>query len=78
MEPLLSNKDIQDRIYEYSRNVGFDTQRDAFKDLISFLVDIDENFIYCLLKPEERESLVYNSLDEKLLKIQLHRVVESL
>lgn len=78
MEAILSNREIVERIYEYSENIGFDTHTDTFKDLISFLVEIDSNFIYCILHPDERRAILSNSDTEEYLRYQLVKAVEML
>jgi len=74
----LNNTELRQRLYSYSNQVGFDTQKDSFREVISFLIDIDQNFLYTLLNPEEIRYLATHRDDEERLKRQLIQVVESL
>lgn len=74
----LNEIELRNRIYEYSNQVGFDTQKESFREVISFLIDIDQNFLYTLLKPEELRYLANHRDTEEQLKRCLEQVVESL
>jgi predicted AlkP superfamily phosphohydrolase/phosphomutase len=73
MEPLNETELLQ-RLYEYSSQVGFDTnKKESFREVISFLIDIDQNFIYTLLKPEEVNYVLAHRETEERLKHRLKR-----
>lgn len=74
----LNDIELRQRIFEYSNQIGFDTKKDSFREVISFLIDIDQNFLYTLLKPEELRYLASHREAEERLKQSLVRVVESL
>lgn len=74
----LNDIELRKRIYEYSSQVGFDTQKETFREVISFLIDIDQNFLYTLLKPEELNYLATHRDTEEQLKLRLLQVIESL
>lgn len=74
----LNEIELRNRIYEYSNQVGFDTQKESFREVISFLIDIDQNFLYTLLKPEEVRYVSTHRDTEEQLKRCLEQVVESL
>lgn len=77
METLTDN-DLRERLYQYSNQVGFDTQKETFREVISFLIDIDQNFLYTLLSPEEVRYITSHSDEENNLKKRLEKVVNSL
>lgn len=74
----LNEIELRNRIYEYSNQVGFDTQKESFREVISFLIEIDQNFLYTLLKPEEVRYLSTHRDTLEQLKRRLEQVVESL
>ena len=74
----LNSSELRQRLYDYSNQVGFDAQKDSFREVISFLIDIDQNFLYTLLNPEEVRYLATHRDVEERLKRQLEQVVESL
>ncbi|MEJ5315841.1 MAG: hypothetical protein WHS63_02425 [Tenuifilum sp.] len=74
----LNSSELRQRLYDYSNQVGFDTQKDSFREVISFLIDIDQNFLYTLLNSEEVRYLATHRDVEERLKRQLEQVVESL
>jgi hypothetical protein len=74
----LNDIELRKRLYEYSNQVGFDTKKETFREVISFLIDIDQNFLYTLLKPEELSYLATHRDTEEQLKRRLEQVVESL
>ncbi len=77
METLTDN-DLRERLYQYSKQVGFDTQKESFREVISFLFDIDQNFLYTLLSPEEVRYITSHRDVENNLKKRLEKVVNSL
>lgn len=74
----LTDKDLRERLYQYSNQVGFDTQKETFREVISFLIDIDQNFLYTLLSPDEVRYITSHRDEESNLKKRLERVVNSL
>ncbi len=74
----INSIDLHKRLLEYSKQVGFDTQKESFREVISFLTEIDENFVYSLLSPEEANYVSLHREHELLLKKRLEGVVSKL
>lgn len=75
---VLSDNDLRERLLQYSNQVGFDTQKETFREVISFLIDIDQNFLYTLLSPDEVRYITLHRDEENNLKKRLEKVVNSL
>jgi hypothetical protein len=73
----LNEKELRQRLFEYSNEVGFKSQTD-FKEIFSFLMDIDQNFVYTLLKPEEAKYISAHREIEDTIKQKLEYVISSL
>ncbi|QKG80472.1 hypothetical protein [Tenuifilum thalassicum] len=74
----LNEKELRQRLFEYSNEVGFKSQTDSLKEIFSFLMDIDQNFVYTLLKPEEAKYISAHREIEDTIKQKLEYVISSL